>query len=96
MRPEEIALRRKREALDHALGSEILEALADREIIEVLANPDGRLVVDRLGVGRREGGAGKKGGCDSGGAEERFHGTIQSFASRIGAVIKPDGACPVS
>lgn len=52
MRPEEIALSRKREALAHALGSEILEALADREVIEVLANPDGRLVVDRLGVGR--------------------------------------------
>ncbi|MFN3354218.1 MAG: P-type conjugative transfer ATPase TrbB, partial [Brevundimonas sp.] len=47
---------RRLEALRHALGPEILKALDDPEVVEVLANPDGRLVVDRLREGRRLGG----------------------------------------
>lgn len=47
---------RRREALDHALGADILAALAQADVVEVLANPDGRIVVDRLGVGRRDSG----------------------------------------
>lgn len=46
---------RRLEALCHALGPEILEALDDPDVVEVLANPDGRLVVDRLREGRRLG-----------------------------------------
>src|SRR5438309_1422516 len=43
---------RKLEALHHALGEAVLAGLADPLVVEVLANPDGRLVLDRLGVGR--------------------------------------------
>jgi type IV secretion system protein VirB11 len=57
MRPEEIAAGRKLEALHHALGDAVLAALAEPRIVEVLANPDGRLVVDVLGEGRRDTGA---------------------------------------
>ena len=54
MRTEEIAAGRKLEALHHALGETVLQALAEPRVIEVLANPDGRLVVDALGDGRRD------------------------------------------
>lgn len=57
MTPEEIAAGRKREALHHALGPPVLEALADASVVEVLANPDGRLVLDRLREGRRDTGS---------------------------------------
>lgn len=57
MNAEAVAQARKREALDHALGPEILAALAEPRVVEVLANPDGRLVVDRLGCGRADSGA---------------------------------------
>lgn len=54
MTAEALALARKREALDHALGETVLAALADPEVVEVLANPDGRLVIDRLRGGRTQ------------------------------------------
>lgn len=54
MTPEEIAAGRKLEALRHALGDAILAALAEPKVVEVLANPDGRLVVDAIGDGRRD------------------------------------------
>lgn len=44
---------RKLEALRHALGPAVLAALADPAVVEILANPDGRLVLDRAGEGRR-------------------------------------------
>ncbi len=43
---------RKLEALRHALGPDVLDALADPHVVEILANPDGRLVLDRIGSGR--------------------------------------------
>jgi type IV secretion system protein VirB11 len=46
------AAERKLEALHHALGEAVLAALADPRVVEVLANPDGRLVLDRLATGR--------------------------------------------
>jgi type IV secretion system protein VirB11 len=49
-----IIAERKLEALRHALGPHILEALSDPMVVEILANPDGRVVVDRLGEGRRD------------------------------------------
>lgn len=52
MTPEALAAARKREALDHALGEPLLRALYDPSVVEVLVNPDGRLVIDRLGAGR--------------------------------------------
>ncbi|MBD3833530.1 MAG: P-type conjugative transfer ATPase TrbB [Brevundimonas sp.] len=45
---------RKLEALRHALGPDILAALTDPLVVEVLANPDGRLVLDRAGTGRAD------------------------------------------
>jgi type IV secretion system protein VirB11 len=47
-----IVAERKLAALHHALGAAILGALADPLVVEVLANPDGRLILDRLGRGR--------------------------------------------
>lgn len=49
---------RKLEALRHALGPDILEALTDPLVVEVLVNPDGRLVLDRVGTGRADTGHG--------------------------------------
>jgi len=54
MTAEEISAGRKLEALRHALGDTVLQALAEPKVVEVLANPDGRLVVDALGDGRRD------------------------------------------
>lgn len=56
MNAEALAVARKREALDHALGDAVLEALAEPLVVEVLANPDGRLVIDRLRSGRVDSG----------------------------------------
>lgn len=52
MTPHPIAVERRLEALRHALGPIILAALDDPGVVEVLANPDGRLVLDRAGLGR--------------------------------------------
>lgn len=57
MTPEAEAAHRRREALDHALGPDIRGALGEAAVVEVLVNPDGRIVLDRLGEGR----------CDTGG-----------------------------
>lgn len=54
MTPDAEALGRKRAALDHALGADVRAALANPSVIEVLANPDGRLVLDRQGGGRTD------------------------------------------
>jgi type IV secretion system protein VirB11 len=54
MRPEEVADARKLEALHHALGDAVLGALGEAKVVEVLANPDGRLIVDAIGEGRRD------------------------------------------
>lgn len=54
MEPHPQAADRKLEALRQALGAEVLAALADPHVIEILANPDGRLVIDRQGEGRRD------------------------------------------
>lgn len=42
------------EALRHALGSAILDALIEPAVVEILVNPDGRLVLDRSGRGRSD------------------------------------------
>ncbi|MEM6457847.1 MAG: P-type conjugative transfer ATPase TrbB [Planctomycetota bacterium] len=41
------------DSLSHALGPTIAAALADDEVVEVMANPDGGLWVDRAGTGRK-------------------------------------------
>ncbi len=47
-----IIAERRLEALRHALGAQVLAALIDPEVIEVLANPDGQLILDKIGSGR--------------------------------------------
>ena len=49
-----IVAERKLEALRHALGPTVLAALEEPAVVEILANPDGRLVLDRSGEGRRD------------------------------------------
>jgi len=49
-----IIVERKLEALRHALGDAVLAALLDPAVVEILANPDGRLVLDRSGAGRSD------------------------------------------
>ncbi len=46
-----IVAERKLEALRHALGPTVLAALEESAVVEILANPDGRLVLDRSGGG---------------------------------------------
>lgn len=43
---------RKVAALRQALGPVIAAALADRQVVEVMVNPDGKIWVDRIGAGR--------------------------------------------
>ena len=43
---------RKIAALRQAMGPVIATALADRHVVEVMVNPDGRIWVDRIGEGR--------------------------------------------
>lgn len=52
-----IIAERKLEALRHALGDTILAALVEPAVVEILVNPDGRLILDRSGEGRRDTGA---------------------------------------
>ena len=52
MKVHPIVGERKLEALRHALGPAVLGALTDPHVVEILANPDGRLVLDRIGSGR--------------------------------------------
>lgn len=54
MAPHPIIAERKLEALRHALGETVLAALEAPDVVEILANPDGRLVLDRIGEGRRD------------------------------------------
>lgn len=52
-----IIAERKLEALRHALGQTVLSALTEPKVVEILANPDGRLILDRSGEGRRDTGS---------------------------------------
>jgi type IV secretion system protein VirB11 len=44
---------RQQESLYHALGPLIADALAQADVVEIMANPDGCLWVDRSGIGRQ-------------------------------------------
>jgi len=52
-----IVAERKLEALRHALGPVVLAALQEPAVVEIMANPDGRIVLDRSGAGRRDTGS---------------------------------------
>jgi type IV secretion system protein VirB11 len=47
-----ISADRRRAMLRTAMGPDIASALADRQVVEVMVNPDGALRLDRLGEGR--------------------------------------------
>jgi P-type conjugative transfer ATPase TrbB len=47
-----IIAERRLEALRHALGAQVLAALIDPDVVEILANPDGQLILDKIGSGR--------------------------------------------
>jgi type IV secretion system protein TrbB len=47
-----IIAERRLEALRHALGPTALAALVDPDVVEILANPDGQLILDKIGGGR--------------------------------------------
>ncbi len=51
------SLSRRRAMLRTAMGPDILAALADELVVEVMVNPDGSLRLDRLGEGRIDTGA---------------------------------------
>ncbi len=48
---------RKLEGLRQALGPTILQALAEPDVVEILANPDGKVVLDHQGGGRLDSGS---------------------------------------
>ncbi len=79
MAPHPIIAERKLEALRHALGATVLAGLEEPTVVEILANPDGRLILDRAGEGR----------CDTGcvlsiEARER---TIRLIADYVGETV---------
>jgi type IV secretion system protein VirB11 len=80
--PEEAAATRKRDALDHAFGPTVRAALAEPDVVEVLANPDGRIVVDRQARGR-----GDTGERLTAAARERV---IRLIADYVGAPVTRD------
>jgi P-type conjugative transfer ATPase TrbB len=72
---------RHHESLYHALGPVIAEALSRADVVEIMANPDGHLWVDRVGVGRE-----KIGRIEPAAAET----TIRLLASHMGETVTPD------
>ncbi len=72
---------RHAESLYHALGPLVADALARPDVVEVMANPDGSLWVDRAGVGRE-----RVGRIEPSAAET----TIRLLASHMGETVNPD------
>jgi type IV secretion system protein TrbB len=72
---------RQQESLYHALGPLIAEALGRPDVVEIMANPDGSLWVDRAGVGRE-----RVGRIEHAAAET----TIRLLASHMGETVTPD------
>jgi len=72
---------RHAESLYHALGPLVADALSRPDVVEVMANPDGCLWVDRAGVGRE-----RLGRIEPSAAET----TIRLLASHMGETVTPD------
>ena len=99
---------RRLEALRHALGEHILAALADPLVVEVLANPDGRLILDRSGEGRVDTGVrlaaedrerairlvADFGGETMGRSQPRLSGVLPGGGERFQAVLPPVSSAP--
>jgi len=52
-----VSLKRASEMLETALGEQIVHALADPLVVEIMMNPDGRLWIERHGSGRTDTGS---------------------------------------
>jgi P-type conjugative transfer ATPase TrbB len=83
---------RQTQSLYHALGPLIADALARPDVVEIMANPDGSLWVDRAGAGREI-----LGKIEPTAAET----TIRLLASHMGETVTPDrpsiaGVLPLS
>ena len=72
---------RHQESLFHALGPLIAGALNQPDVVEIMANPDGSLWIDRAGVGRE-----RVGRIEPAAAET----TIRLLASHMGETVNPD------
>jgi type IV secretion system protein TrbB len=72
---------RHAESLYHALGPLVADALSRPDVVEVMANPDGSLWVDRAGVGRE-----RLGRIEISAAET----TIRLLASHMGETVTLD------
>lgn len=72
---------RQQESLYHALGPLIADALAQPDVVEIMANPDGSLWVDRVGHERE-----RVGRIEPSAAET----TIRLLASHMGETVNPD------
>jgi P-type conjugative transfer ATPase TrbB len=79
--PQDTVRHRHAESLYHALGPLVAEALNRPDVVEVMANPDGTLWVDRAGVGRE-----KVGRIEPSAAET----TIRLLASHMGETVNPE------
>lgn len=77
-----VQTRRKTEALRHALGYTIADALNDPRVVEVMANPDGIIWTDRIGEGRKS--AGVKISSEDAGA------ILRLLADHAGVVVNRD------
>jgi type IV secretion system protein TrbB len=79
--PQNTVRLRHAESLYHALGPLVAEALSRPDVVEVMANPDGSLWVDRAGIGLE-----RVGQIEQSAAET----TIRLLASHMGETVTPD------
>ena len=79
--PANIVRGRHQESLYHAMGPLIADALAQPDVVEVMANPDGSLWTDRATKGRE-----RLGRIEASAAET----VIRLLASHMGEAVNPD------
>jgi P-type conjugative transfer ATPase TrbB len=77
-----IIAERRLEALRHALGPVALAALIDPDVVEILANPDGQLILDKIGIGREATGSNL--------APEARDRVIRLIADYVGEPVLPE------
>ena len=77
-----IIAERRLEALRHALGPVALSALIDPNVVEILANPDGQLILDKVGTGREATGSNL--------APEARDRVIRLIADYVGEPVLPE------
>lgn len=82
MTPRDHMAARRHDALRHALGDEITAALLEPLVMEILVNPDGRLLLDIAGAGRRDTGTTL--------ASDRRDRIIRLAADHAGETISPE------